>query len=78
MAQTFYEGNLQSTRRQWAAYDKFSAPLVQTVLFEILKDLSEGNGSLSRDDAGEVWVHGSGCWIRINPDGTVEIGEPAA
>ncbi len=26
----------------------------------------------------DLWIHGKEIWIRIEPDGTLEIGEPAA
>ena len=52
-------------------------------LYRILKDVTEGashpRGCAVEEINGSLWVSGSeGLWIKIDPNGDVEIGEAAA
>jgi hypothetical protein len=58
---------------------KFFRRTPQEQFAESLKSLMKGDGPREITVRGdELWIHANGLWMRINCDGTIEIGEPGA
>lgn len=77
MSWTTYEGKLEPTNRWEEASKNFSEERVQKFLFDVLSSLKK-DGEIGKDNYGTIWIKGSGAWIRIDPQGIIELGEPAA
>ena len=83
MANTFYEGKLEPTGRWPEALESLRSPLANgqtpfNFLAEAIRGLSSGKSISEIDESGDLWISADGFWVRISPDGILEIGEPAA
>jgi len=72
MAQTIFEGQLVSIKRHPEANPNFAANEVWEPLIAIL------GSAVTKKDDDELWICGNDAWLRINRNGTIEIGQPAA
>lgn len=77
MSMTIYEGKLSSTGLRPEAETDFADKKVQDYLYHALKELADNKAEVTRLKNREIWIHCDDLWIRINPDGVIELGYPA-
>lgn len=66
-------------RKGFSEQPREDLPSAFHILYEILQNVCEGKDGRDVELVdGHIWVSGPDAWVRISPNGDVEIGEGAA
>ncbi len=84
MADRIYKGVLTFTPSEAfpESSDSFDKPHAGGLVpFQMLKEIlsaarheDDSDIPLYEEINGDIWLHGDGVWVRIEPDGTIEVG----